>query len=343
LKYLVEEGASVNEKNNSGETPLHFAAQSNSNVDVLKYLVAKGADVNAKNGEGATLLHFAAQCNSNIDVLEYLIEKGANVNAKNKDGETPLHFAAQCNSNVDVLKYLVENGADVNAKNDLGWTPLHFAAYNFDDDVLKYLIENGADINAKDVCDTTPLHFAAQYNSNVDVLKYLIENGADINAKDYEGKTPLDVADTEEKKQILINAGATTVYHPSVGPQITPKINIFKAVKRNDLTTVKQLLQINPYLVHDKNKYGKTPLHYAARYNSNVDVLKYLIEKGADINAKDYNGKTPLDVANTKEKKQILRHAGAETGITYPVNSGCGCLILVIFIEVIVYFVLTFF
>lgn len=59
---------------------------------------------------------------------------------------------------------------------------------------------------------------------------------------------------------------------------------------------------------------GNTPLHYAARYNSDIRVLKYLLYRGASINTKSDKGRTPLDVASTDEKKRILREAGGKTG-----------------------------
>jgi hypothetical protein len=52
---------------------------------------------------------------------------------------------------------------------------------------------------------------------------------------------------------------------------------------------------------------GDMPLHIAASNHSNAEVLKYLISVGADVNVKNKSGKTPLDVANTEEKKRILR------------------------------------
>ena len=54
-----------------------------------------------------------------------------------------------------------------------------------------------------------------------------------------------------------------------------------------------------------------TPLHLAAKYN-HVEVVKYLISQGADVNAETTWGNTPLDLANSEEKKKILREAGGQ-------------------------------
>ncbi|MDR0609809.1 MAG: ankyrin repeat domain-containing protein [Planctomycetaceae bacterium] len=165
----------INTKDSGGKTPLHCVARNNSNVEVLQYLIWQGAEVNAKDNVGWTPLHSAAFYNSNVEVLQYLISQGIDVNAKDICGMTPLHAAASSNSNVEVLQYLVSKGAEVNAKDKYG--------------------------------GRTPLHLAAFYNRNVEVLQYLISQGIDVNAKDNDGKTPLNLANTDEKKKILRDAG----------------------------------------------------------------------------------------------------------------------------------------
>ena len=52
-----------------------------------------------------------------------------------------------------------------------------------------------------------------------------------------------------------------------------------------------------------------TPLHTAAKWNPHVEVVKYLIERGANVHAENKDGKTPLDVADTDEKKSVLQDA----------------------------------
>ncbi|MDR1385882.1 MAG: ankyrin repeat domain-containing protein [Planctomycetaceae bacterium] len=93
----------------------------------VKYMVEQGADINAADLLGTPPLCYAAQKNSNVDVLKFLIEKGADINATDEFGMTPLYAAAAFNSNVGVLKFLIEKGADINATDKLGMTPLDAA------------------------------------------------------------------------------------------------------------------------------------------------------------------------------------------------------------------------
>ena len=140
---------------------------------------------------------------------------------------------------------------------------------------MQSCVSQGASVRMKTPLGETPLHRAALYNSNVEVVKYLVSQGADVSAKDSGGVTPLHQA----------------------------------ALGNSNVEIVKYLVSQGAD-IHAKTQLGGTPLHQAAGYNSNVEILKYLISQGADVNAKYNNGKTPLDLADTEEKKSILREVG---------------------------------
>ena len=190
-----------------------FDAAQSGTVDDVRYFLDNGGEVNQQNGGGWTPLHLAAQYNSDVKVLEYLVSQGSDVNMKNnKDNlETPLHCAARSNTNVDVFQYLISQGANVNASNGWGATPLVFAIWlNSNVEVMKLLVSCGADVNAKTWDGRTPLVIAAGHSSPhvVDFLRYFVSvEGVNINAKSNDGKTPLDHAQTEEARTILRRAG----------------------------------------------------------------------------------------------------------------------------------------
>lgn len=94
LTLLIDHGAEIND-GHTGETPLHSAIAER-HVDIARMLVDKGANVNARNQSGRTPLHFAASLIDDPDFAELLIRHGAEVNAReSKFNATPLAFAVQ--------------------------------------------------------------------------------------------------------------------------------------------------------------------------------------------------------------------------------------------------------
>lgn len=215
VKELLKDDPNlVSSKDESGSTPLHYAA-GHGHKDIAELLVASKADVNAKDNDGATPLHLAAQ-NGHNDVAELLRQRGGQdmwaasgihdaartgnfekvkallkdhpdlVFSQDKDGDTPLHWAAA----KDIAELLLANKAEVNAKDNRGDTPLHSAAFNGHKDVAELLLSVGAAVTAIDIDGKTPLHLAA-LGGHRDVAELLLAHGADVNAKDNIGATPL--------------------------------------------------------------------------------------------------------------------------------------------------------
>jgi ankyrin repeat protein len=190
VENIIERGADINAKYESGNTPL-ICAISAGQLDIVKILIENGADINAKYESGNTPLIFAIFARQ-LDIIKIFIENGADINFESAPGVTPLNFAVG-NDNIDIVKILIENGADINAKSEAGFTPLMYAIATKKLDIVKILIENGADISAKDESGNTPLLYAI-VNKKLDIVKILIENGADINFKGKDGYTPLHAA-----------------------------------------------------------------------------------------------------------------------------------------------------
>ena len=98
----------------------------------VQALLDRGAEVNARNESGYTPLHGAAQQNENPAVLALLLDRGAEINARNVGGETPLHRAAALNRNPAVSAVLLDRGADATLRSDAGQLPYDYAKENAD-------------------------------------------------------------------------------------------------------------------------------------------------------------------------------------------------------------------
>ena len=125
---LLASGADVHDRDVERETPLHVAANYNSDAAIIEVLLAAGADPNARNRYGGTPLHVAARSGGPA-VVKALLAAGADANARlgeDADGSTPLHLAVSTvfASRAAVVESLLAAGADPNAEDALGNTPL---------------------------------------------------------------------------------------------------------------------------------------------------------------------------------------------------------------------------
>jgi serine/threonine protein kinase len=159
-KLLLNAGATVTVPGSQGEMALWQSAIVYGNVEMLELLLEHGANINAKDNSGITPLHAAIQT-GNLSITKWLLEHGASINAKNNSGTTPLHYVIQQLAmpydNLGMLKLLLEHGANLNVKDNNGTTPLHTAVQSGNLSITKWMLEHGANINAKDNNGTTPL------------------------------------------------------------------------------------------------------------------------------------------------------------------------------------------
>jgi ankyrin repeat protein len=256
-------------------------------VDALKCLVESGVDIISLC---PTALHHARD----LDTAKYLVQCGATLCA-DENGRTPLHWA----KSADVVDFLIEMGADVSAVNDAGKTPLHCTAYI---DVAKSLIAHKADIHARDNDGKTPLH--SVYSDGI--VQLLINHKADVSALDNTGKTPLHYLKYGDSVEILVENGADIEAVDEEGR--TPFMAAFCGTHPYLYSYYECFHRCgaNPNAV-DAN--GRTALHSLSReFSCYVSIL---VEMKADPNARDNDGKTPLDLAVDSSVISQLKLVGA--------------------------------
>ncbi|EAX89618.1 hypothetical protein TVAG_256980 [Trichomonas vaginalis G3] len=137
----------------------------------------QGIDINEKDDDGETALHFAA-LNNNREIAELLISHGININEKDNNGQNALHIAALNNSK-KTAKLLISHGININEKDD-GKTALHYSALNNSKETAELLISHGININEKDNNGKTALHYSMENNCK-EITQLLIAHGANIN------------------------------------------------------------------------------------------------------------------------------------------------------------------
>lgn len=190
-------------------------------------------------------------------------------------------FGAVENGNLKTTQLITTlNPKLLHTYDENGQTPLHLSVSTGKNDLsmIQFLILKGGNVDLKNQNGYTSLHIAAGHG-NLFLAEYLIQNGASVNETDKVGDTPLHdavLSSTEQMIEFLIQKGGN--------------VNA----------------KNNPYL--------ETPLHYAVRVNK-LEFVKLLISNGADIDSPNYIGITPLDLAKSLDRREIIQELEKAKGL----------------------------
>jgi ankyrin len=339
VKMLLDHSAQVNAKEAWGGTTALMWAASEKHPEVVKLLLERGAEVNARSNfvpsasgrgfEGTTPivthpdrpeefasglftpLMFAAREDS-LESARLLVAAGADVNAVSGDGKDALSLAV-FDGSYDVASFLVDSHANVNHADAQRFTPLFWAvdrrnmetAPNFPWMVtadpfplIQKLLDAGANPNA--IINATPrarmregsprIVFAtalmrASFSGDIEIVKLLLAHGADPHIQSSDRETSLMAACAE---------GFINGYH-----------RVRDSKER--LETVKLMVSLGED-VNAADAYGITPLMDAANFGD-IEIVRYLIEQGADLGAHDLGKKNDGAFGSSVEPLMPLDYA----------------------------------
>jgi ankyrin repeat protein len=317
VKALLKKAADVNAAQGDGMTALHWAAM-NGDAELAQMLIVAGANIRAATRLGTyTPLYLASQ-HGHAGVIQALVTAGADVTAGTPNGTTPLMVAAASGA-VEAVRLLIEHGSEVNAKDGVrAQTPLMYAAASNRAAVIELLASKGADLTATSKVSNlanlsreglgfggNPQVPGAQANNtarrapmpgvdrNYSLNELIVAHG---------GLTPLLYAVRQgfhESVEALLAAGAD-VNAPSLGDGTTP---LLMAIINGHFDLAKTLLEkgANPNTTSTQGVgplYGVLNIEWApkALYPQPqahkqqklgyLELLKLLIDKGADVNAR---------------------------------------------------------
>ncbi|MFC2387414.1 ankyrin repeat domain-containing protein [Treponema socranskii] len=284
-KALLESGADVNAEDNLGKTPVMLVIPEDKREAMYRILIEHAADVAKKDAYGDTVLHTATMTSLTPSILELLVAGGADVNARNKDGVSPLLIAIQ-KRNFAHVKFYAERGADINSADKAGDTPLTLALK--DGQAMLEMLVNRTNALSHDSNGNTPLHTAVIVNASIEQIRYLISLTDDINARNSDGNNALYLAVERNNKKIgeLLLAKNADIFSTN-NANDSP---LHLALKKGGDT---QGWLITSRTISATDGSGNTALHYAVEWGLKKAALS-LIEKGANPEAKNANGETPL-------------------------------------------------
>ncbi|KAL4487131.1 hypothetical protein ABPG72_001583 [Tetrahymena utriculariae] len=195
-------------------------------------------------------------------------------------------------------------------------SPLHVACKEGHTSIVEYLLLQGFSIFARDKSLKTPLHYAA-YHGQEYICEQLVKKGAFIDSTDTKGRTAFHYACCGNSAKII-------VLFIGICPEIieAQDINQLTGLHYSILnSSLKQIDIVRTLIefganVNSRDKEGKTPLYYAAE-QGRTRVIPILMQKGADITLANYeNHKTPLDVAvNEHTRELLIVYSSAASGV----------------------------
>ncbi|KAH8597815.1 ankyrin repeat-containing domain protein [Bisporella sp. PMI_857] len=303
---------SINLKDKDGNTPLLLAVQKNVDV-VIESLLRCEANAELRNKKGETALTKAVtkavafSIRRKVESAWTTLLKTPdrlNINAGGGAFPTALHIATR-SGELGVLKQLVmEYGADVNAQGGLYNTALQAAAVSGYDDLVEFLLENGADASISGGLFANALS-AAIWFGDFAIVPMLYEKGADVNARDEQGRTAVHISawrgSVENIEWLMARSGdlslkdyqgRTVLHHAAMGGTLE-MVEMIMQDRRLELSNLEDV-------------DGWTALHWACRSAKNGNVIRFLVEAGADSSKKAKHGWTPENIAIFHNASDLL-------------------------------------
>ncbi len=325
VQILQEFGAQPSILGPDRNLPLHYAAW-DGHVKIVELLLSD-ANMNARGYSGRTIL-FIGALRGHESIVRLLLDRNAMLELGDDNQSTPLMIAMKMNHK-QIALLLISEGADVRTVDGEHQTLLHRAARNGDYDLVKLLLDRGCDIHAVSNFGDTPF-LEAVFSNNLKVIDLFSEHGVDGNRDQNKlGTTSVHAAVQEGNLQMLVkllNAGANPDSvdqlgrsvlliaagegrHALVEPLLSLGLNVdglencyetplSAACEGGYIRFVENLLQHHAN-IHIRTKHAKmTPLHHAAAMHQ-PQIIRKLVDLGADICSRDRYANSPLDYAST--------------------------------------------
>jgi ankyrin repeat protein len=275
--------------------------------------------------------HFTAVEYGNLGIVKHFLSNGLDVNVQFGNSKVSLLHVAVSGNRDKTVGLLITNGAKIDIRDALEWTPLFYAIYSGHQNLIQVLLTNDADVHAEDYRGNTPMHMAIRSGS-MNIVNMIIAKGGDLDAKNNEGVTPLDLVGENLQKDLQSRLARRKVPPDSfdlanlyvIGGYVAEldkflsenevDINRIKseyslfhsAIRSENIEMVKFLMKKGADIKLKTKGANWSPLHLSVS-SLNVELINLLIMNGASVNEPDVRGMTPLHVAAFQSQSDVLR------------------------------------
>lgn len=322
MSLLLRWGCDIEVRDNLGRTPLHRAASKNDEeLEAMCFLLDHGADIQAADHSGNTPLHFAAGCGS-LAALQFLVDRGACPESLNERGLTPLLYAFESppldhyhhrepSDIITKVELLIEKGASISG--EIGEKMLATAVDENIEALVRLLLSKGVDPTKEAMVPNFMFHPSPPIaictkNGDIELVHLLLDYGADatIHVRDVpEGDTftllhhaVSAYTGSTELVRLLLDKGADPLV--LTRKEMTMLHHFISShFGEGDTEVIDILLEHGVDLNARCGLLNRTALHYAVEFRKLMTV-KHLIDRGIDVEAKDDEGMTALDIARER-------------------------------------------
>ena len=307
----------VEQWTSDGLLPLHLASSSGKHAIIsLMWEMGEIPDLNVRSREKCigTSLHLAVW-NGHIGVVEALIDLGAEIDCLDIEKRTPLHMAADCGFD-DIARFLVSKGARVECETKYGFTPWMCAALEGHAETKDFLVKCADEVRLR---RKGTEHETSERTRTYDGLS---ESESKLETEAPNLEAPIiesDKSETESQRlskfmvtavqtnntaicKALVDCGSDP--NDSLDENASTALHI--ACDWKSLDVIKLLLQSGAQ-VNTEVSYGDFPIHRAAMVNS-TEIIKELVGAGADLFARTKDRmQTPLHLAARKGHLEVVQ------------------------------------